>query len=247
MAIDDKLTRHQHYVERYKTGTANEVDAYIRRVDKLIRELLSGATLSTAGQLERLQRRIRVEILEIYREWARKFPNKLVDFGIAEAAFYDKAMEGVALAIPTRQALRSAIVSRPFNNKLLREELNDFTQSQIRLIKNAISTGFYEGQSNAEIIRAIRGTKANNFRDGILSIGKRKAERITRTAINHTASQARIELFKQNGIKEYVWVSVLDGRTSDICRGLDGNVYKVGKGKVPPAHPNCRSDIRAVP
>lgn len=37
------------------------------------------------------------------------------------------------------------------------------------------------------------------------------------------------------------FVAVLDGRTTKICRSLDGNRYRLGKGPIPPIHMNCRS------
>lgn len=43
----------------------------------------------------------------------------------------------------------------------------------------------------------------------------------------------------------YLWVSVLDSITSQICRSLDGRLFAFGKGPLPPAHPNCRSTIVA--
>ena len=38
----------------------------------------------------------------------------------------------------------------------------------------------------------------------------------------------------------YRWISVLDSRTTDVCRGRSNKVYEVGVGPIPPAHPNCR-------
>lgn len=38
------------------------------------------------------------------------------------------------------------------------------------------------------------------------------------------------------------YVAVLDGRTTKLCRGLDGKRYAVGVGPIPPLHPNCRSN-----
>jgi hypothetical protein len=37
-------------------------------------------------------------------------------------------------------------------------------------------------------------------------------------------------------------VAVLDSRTTKLCRRLDGRRYPVGKGPIPPLHPNCRSN-----
>lgn len=46
--------------------------------------------------------------------------------------------------------------------------------------------------------------------------------------------------------KKYKWVSVIDGRTSAICRMRNGMIFEYGNGPIPPAHPNCRSRIVPV-
>lgn len=40
---------------------------------------------------------------------------------------------------------------------------------------------------------------------------------------------------------EYVWVAVIDERTSAICFERNGKTWPYGKGPLPPAHPWCRS------
>ena len=41
-------------------------------------------------------------------------------------------------------------------------------------------------------------------------------------------------------------IATLDGRTSQVCRSLDGRVFKVGEGRRPPFHINCRSTFILV-
>lgn len=38
------------------------------------------------------------------------------------------------------------------------------------------------------------------------------------------------------------FVAILDGRTTKLCRGLDGKRYRLGEGPIPPLHMNCRSN-----
>jgi hypothetical protein len=42
-------------------------------------------------------------------------------------------------------------------------------------------------------------------------------------------------------VKRERFTAVLDARTSLICAGLDGKVFRVGEGAVPPLHMHCRS------
>jgi len=47
------------------------------------------------------------------------------------------------------------------------------------------------------------------------------------------------------GVSEYEIFITLDNRTSDICRDLEGKIFKIKDYQVgvtaPPFHPNCRS------
>ena len=247
-SVKDKITRHAHFVERYKTSEANKIDKYLRRIDKVVRDALSKADyIASKGELRLIQRNVRIEVLAIYKEWSNDLGVNLTDFAHSEVGFSARAIGG-GLAIPSQHILEAAIRARPFQTKLLREALSEYTTIQTRAIKNAISDGFYQGRSNAEIIRTIRGTKAANFKDGLLNISKNAATRITRTAINHTSSVARMKLFEANAdlFTHYQWVSTLDSRTSPICEELSDNIYEMGKGRVPPAHPNCRSTITPI-
>lgn len=44
----------------------------------------------------------------------------------------------------------------------------------------------------------------------------------------------------------YVWVSVMDSRTSEICKSRNLKVYRFGEGPLPPAHIRCRSHVSPV-
>lgn len=44
----------------------------------------------------------------------------------------------------------------------------------------------------------------------------------------------------------YCWFSVMDRKTSDICRGRNLKKYRFGKGPLPPGHFRCRSHIGPV-
>lgn len=59
------------------------------------------------------------------------------------------------------------------------------------------------------------------------------------------AQRAGIKVGTKVNLMGYRWVSILDSKTSQICRSLDGQVFEFGMGPLPPAHPNCRSSIIA--
>lgn len=73
------------------------------------------------------------------------------------------------------------------------------------------------------------------------------ADRIVRTELTYVQNQACMNRYKDAGITEYQFLAEIDGRTSNICKNLNGQVFKfkdavVGEN-MPPCHPMCRSTI----
>lgn len=79
-------------------------------------------------------------------------------------------------------------------------------------------------------------------------VAKYYAERLVRTETNHFNNKADALAYEEMGVKEYVFVAVLDNRTSEICQNYDNKVFKYSEKKeginYPPLHPNCRSTTR---
>ena len=248
--IVDIFTRHGHFVERYKTGQYKRFAPFLERVRKdLILELSKSQTIRSQKILRRKLKDLEAMINHHLKEFTDSFSEQLDLFAVSEAGFGMKALgNDFDAPTPSLQRLKIAIHSRPFNNKLLRDALNDFSKQQARMIRDAVSMGFFEGKTTTQIIRDIIGTNSANFKDGLLQVTRNSASRMVRTAINHVSNVAKDRLYKENIdlISHYEWISTLDSRTSDICTSLDGNIYRVGKGRLPPAHPNCRSTTSPV-
>jgi len=67
-------------------------------------------------------------------------------------------------------------------------------------------------------------------------------ERFARTKHTEVMNNARVEFFESTGVvAAYQYSAVLDDRTSDICAGLHGKIFKAGSEPIPPMHFNCRS------
>ena len=113
---------------------------------------------------------------------------------------------------------------------------------------DTIRPGFFEGQTNAEILKAIRGTAARRFEDGLLARMSRGEVALVHTAIQHMASVAREEVWGANSdiIAKVRWVSTLDSKTTPICQSLDGQEFPLDEGPRPPIHINCRSTTTPV-
>lgn len=79
-----------------------------------------------------------------------------------------------------------------------------------------------------------------------LDTNQKAATRLVRTEVNHITNESAFDAYKNSGVvEEFQYLATLDGRTSDICRDMDGKVFKITEKQpgvnVPPLHPNCRS------
>jgi len=108
----------------------------------------------------------------------------------------------------------------------------------------AVTQGYANRDSKQAVIDAIVGTKDAARKDGLLKTLQNQGDAVTNTVMQHLAGTINNTVGKQ-GFDQYLWVSVLDSRTTQICTDRNGNVYIYGSGPTPPAHINCRSSIIA--
>ncbi len=97
------------------------------------------------------------------------------------------------------------------------------------------------------LIAAIKDGTSLNTVLGVLSddleqLSSVQIERFARTKHTEVMNNARVEFFDSTGVvSAYQYSAILDDRTSDICAGLDGKIFKAGDEPIPPMHFNCRS------
>jgi SPP1 gp7 family putative phage head morphogenesis protein len=113
------------------------------------------------------------------------------------------------------------------------------SQATAKLLQQ-VNIGYADNLKPSDVTKAIIGTKDAGYKDGLLGQLQRQGDAVTNTVIQHVASQTNSAVAKK-GFEQYLWVSVLDSRTTQICTDRNGNVYVYGQGPTPPAHINCRS------
>lgn len=251
-----RQVRHAVYTQRYGSSVVRRILALLSRADAdLQQRLLAGLPegIESRQRLNEVLRDIRILRRDLYLELEQDLVSELEDLVEYEGGFQLGLIEEVTplpvnLTAPALSTLRAAVMSRPFQGRFLREWASGLRANDLRRIRDQINIGIVTGEGVPDIVRRIIGTKSANYRDGILNVSRNEAETIVRTAVNHTVNSARNEIAKANDdiVKGVEWVSTLDGRTSAICRGRDGNVYPVDSGPRPPAHFNCRSTISYV-
>lgn len=255
--LHDKAIEHAIGLVRYSSATVRRIIALLNRTDPdivaQIQARVGDISNVTDDRLQALLAAIRDINRRAYDAVTKTLEGDLIELAHYEADYQAKTLTD-ALSVtwdvtaPAPSTLAAAVNSRPFQGALLHEWVAGLEEGRARRLRDAIRMGLVEGETTDQIVRRVRGTKALNYRDGVLDISRRSAEAVVRTAVNHTATRAREETYKANDelIKGIRWVSTLDARTSAVCRARDGKIYPVDTGPRPPAHIGCRSSTSAV-
>lgn len=269
----DTALRHQIGVRRFASGEVKKILSLLEKADReLVEKLrkrlikLGHVTDFTSMRYTKLIESIRKNRAKAMKALRQELTPDLVEFGRLETGFETRALEAaipieIEFATVEVAKIREIALRRPFQGRLLKDWYATLQQADQKRLRESIQLGMTQGESVPTMMQRIAGTRANRFRDGVLSITRREAETVVRTAVNHVSNRAREAVFDENSdvIRALRWTSTLDGRTSAICRARDGqmavtegNSLREGElalqppGARPPAHPNCRSVVVAV-
>lgn len=259
----DQITLHRVGLERYATGMTRDIvkilDEAAEEIEgRLARDLAGieerGFRMSM-GQRERLKKvlaRIR-DIMEEANEVIRaEMTGDLKALAQHEAEFarklYDDGMQlGSDFTTPAPQLLAAIVSTDPFQGEVLKDWASKMEANQIERIRRSINLGLVQGESIPQIVKRLKGTGPKG-KGGVFSTNRGGAEALVRTAVNHVSNRSHYMVLERNPtlFKQYRWISVLDNRTTPICRSRAGTVYRMGEGPIPPAHWNCRSTIAPI-
>lgn len=253
--LAEEAVDHAVDVIRFERGVVLRMIAVLNRADARLMAQLSEALLQieagsfTVERLEALLTSVRFQLsnAEAYRDTFAALEPEIRAAAQAEAAYQAAALRG---AVPAAVLLRfpvagvsweqiyAAAMSRPFQGRLLRDWAATLPETRLRQIREAVRAGYVAGETSADIIRKIRGTKALRYEDGLLAKPRRDVAAIVQSALSHTAQTARQASYDANAdlVKALRWVSTLDSRTSPMCRVRDGLLYSATLPHRPQGH-----------
>ena len=271
--LADEIIGHAVNLERLKTSEIQAVYAMLRKVQGDLIEQLNSLDPTAVGgktqanRLLRLLKNTQATIKANYKLIQKSHTDTLAKVADIEGKAIQQAVGkgvggdpkiGAAMmtALPPTTTLRALVdgtlvMGAPHKEHWARQagDLQQRFQDQMR-------EGILAGEGVDDLVRRVRGTQANNFKDGIMEVKRYQAAALVRTsvqAVSNAARNATIEANKDifDGVQ---WLSTLDSRTSDICKARSGlrwdNDFKpVGHNKKwspPPAHWNCRSVVTPV-
>lgn len=267
--LQDRAIAHAIYLDRFHTRVSEEVLAFLNA--EVYPDLLAKleARLSTIrlrgfdSGFETTKRYLRMlddlgAILEDgHKEAAKRVRQIARELAKVEARWQTQTLldtvpeDAHALVRPDRSvnlSIVQAVVHRPMQGKVSSEWWDDLSAQTAARLKAQIGLGLSQSETQDQIIRRVRGTKANGFRDGVLNVERQQAAAIVRTTTATVSHAARQETYRQledvmDGVQ---WVATLDTRTCPVCGPRDGKVYPIDAVPELPAHWNCRCTTAPV-
>ena len=129
------------------------------------------------------------------------------------------------------------------------EAMDLLERNGLKLVKNVgedvkkemsrvITTGYNEGWGIDKIGRVLR--------EEAMSMSVHRSNLIARTETIRAYNSAASNQYKRYGVEFYEWIAAASERTCPECMDLDGNVFKLNEGPLPPVHPACRCSIAPV-
>lgn len=206
----------------------------------LIAELESGAYRARIQRLEQLQGEIDKMMSDVYNQEKKVSTSHYID--LAQDAYYREIYEAQRRA--GFQFSFSAVDPNAVNMVLgsnwsganYSARIWGNTTALAGDLKQQILLNLLTGKSTEEAAMEI----AKQYATGAF-----EARRLVRTESNFISGQMQREAYEDCDAEEYDFIAVLDLRTSDICRELDGKVFKVSEMQpgvnCNPMHPFCRS------
>lgn len=251
----DLATRRQVMLERLKSGQVRDYAKVIKDIEKLVRLTLAGLEEEIGGlsrtKLNKLLSGLRMDQAAVYAAGNKALAASLGDISTLYASQEIMDLEatvdlrGTKLNSLTKKQVFAEVIKRPLttDGQLLEPWIKDFSDKEIKRVNDVIRAGHSQGKTNAQLVQQIIGTKAQNYKNGVLQTTRRDASTVVRTSVQHAASAARQETWEANRdiVDKYEFLATLDRVTSTQCRALDGQTFEFGKGPIPPIHPNCRS------
>jgi SPP1 gp7 family putative phage head morphogenesis protein len=246
--------QHRIGLSRYSTAVVRKVLALLNRTERAAILRLAEASLTDFGRLRTEQLLAEIGAIQAagWVEIRSRLTGDLRAMAANEIEFAQRLLglrnvqAGIFSGAPTLEQVVAAAMARPFSGRILRDWMAGAEAATTEKVREVVRQGVVEGQTIDQMVRNLRGTKAQQFRDGVLETSRRRAETLVRTAVTHVANVAHQQTWEQHAdiVEGLIWTSTLDMRTSSVCQARSEKVYPLRSGPRPPAHPNCRSVMR---
>ena len=240
--IADAFTAHTIDLLRVDAGLRAKIRDFLTELEsEIVAKLAKIDPTGPARQsyrvqrLEKLLEQVRDTIRASYRDAATSLAGELRELAEIEGAFTVKAVNDATIASLFTGAITPAVAKSLVEGVLVQgAPVSEWWGRQagdtLQRFTDAMRLGLAQGETNAELIRRVRGgTQRGETVPGIMDISRRNADSLVRAATQAVSGRARETVYAANAdvLSAVVWTSTLDLRTSPQCQVRDGLRYTV--------------------
>lgn len=240
--VELKKLLNRDELKSFKNEVANMVDYMKMHFDDkdYVQNLKLLRAKSRISRLEELKTRINFEVEKLYNDVNDSLGEQLqksFEDGYYQTIFNQQQFLGFSsnFAMLNTKAIETAV-----KTNYMTENYSDVLWKNKTNLMNILNQQIPQG-----IILGYNPRKVANIASKQLGSKYNSTVRLVRTEYNLILNDATAQGYKEAGIEKYQLLATLDSRTSDICREMDGEIFKVKEKEVginyPPFHPNCRT------
>ena len=224
-----------------------DVKAYSTRAAQLVKDRdfspkanqelrLYNATMRI-NRLEMLKSRIGLELVDTYQqledEFGAAFRNRCTEEYERQAGILGQSTN----VMPQKDIER--ILTADFNNANWSSRLWANQGALRDRLSEMLTNGIIQGRS----VRVL----AKDLEELLIDPSAANALRLMRTEMNRVQTETQMQSFRDNGYRQYMFISTEDSRTCSQCAHLNGEIFDVDDPEAlkPPQHPNCRCSTAA--
>lgn len=250
----DAVIRHQIYVEGLKRGRSDALALKLAQMNTELKaefgrleyaslgDMTKKALVSFLARLKKLSDGVFSAWLNETIEWLQRYiqvdrellPKVFAAVSSKDESDFEEAKDGAAIFGFAKNTVMGA------NGVLMLAFMRGYSTLSSAKIVQATNAGYANRLSPSEVVKSLTGTAERRYNDGLIAQLNRQGAAVTNTIIQHTAAQTNFSVASAAWL-QYLWISVLDEATTNVCRSRNGNVWRYGAGPMPPAHINCRS------
>ncbi len=262
--LTDRFIAHDVDLQRLQAAQRRKILKDLRALESNIvakLQRLGGDAPFTKARQQALLRQVRQTIATGYKDLYSTHKAELQEMAAFEAVhlveLVNTSLGTTTLAVGVPESVVKSMLK---DDTVLGTPLKSVWEQEAGTLNQAfiaqMRQGILAGETTDQLIQRVRGTKALNYKDGIMEIRRRGAELRVRTSAQSVLNDARFETYKTNDdvIAGVQVLAVLDDRTSEICMARSGMAWDMEGNPLtdettedfpgpPPWHPNCRSTL----
>lgn len=232
--------------EKYKKNLNSKAKKYPE--DKILqKQARQDIPKYRIDRLRQLETDLQIRLAEVTKYQETAIKGSLTDVAkVSHEATKKMMKETIGLnigAINSKQL--NALIMQDWSGKNWSERLWADREKLGEKLKQTLEKGLVQGTGYRKMAGMLKKEMGTSFNNAFRLIRTESA--FIQGDINKSAY---MEAAEELGLEYYKYDAFLDSRTSDICRELDGKLFKVSEMQIgvnaPPMHPNCRSTTQLL-